>query len=53
MKEFILGKSLINVNSVTNALVKQENLGGTKDFTLEKGLMNVNSVASLLAEKKT
>ena len=47
MKEFTLGKSLMNVNSVASVLAKQETYGFMKEFTLGKSLMNVNSVASV------
>ena len=49
MKEFILGKSLMNVNSVKSVLTLKEVLGGMKEFTQEKSHMNVNSVTSVLA----
>ena len=48
MKEYTLGKSLLNVNSVASVLVKQEASGDMKEFTLGKSLLNVNSVASVL-----
>ena len=51
MKEFTLGKSLMNVNSVANVLVKQEASGFIKEFTLGKSLTNVNSVASVLVKQ--
>ena len=34
MKEFILGKSLMNVNSVASVLTKQESYRFIKEFTL-------------------
>ena len=51
MKEFILGKSLINVNSVASVLVYQEVYGDMKEFTPGKNLMNVNNVESVLTEE--
>ena len=53
MKEFTLGKSLMNVNSVGSVLVYQETSEGMKEFTVGKSLMNVNNVASVLAEQET
>ena len=53
MKEFTLGKSLTNVNSVASVLAEQETEGFMKEFTLGKSLMNVNNVASVLAKQKT
>ena len=50
MKEFTVGKSLMNVNSVASVLVKQLSSGIMKEFTLGKSLMNVNSVANVLAK---
>ena len=47
MKEFILGKSPINVNSVASVLAKQESYGFMKEFIPEKNHMNINSVASV------
>ena len=47
MKEFTLGKSLTNVNSVASVLAKQETYGFMKEFTLGKSVMNVNSVTSV------
>ena len=53
MKEFTLGKSLMNVNIVASVLLMQDTLGYIKEFTLGKSLMNVNSVASVLAKQET
>ena len=53
MKEFTLGKSLMNVNSVASVLTKQESYRFMKEFTLGKSLMNVNSVANVLANQET
>ena len=53
MKEFTLGKSLMNVNSVARVLAKRETSGNMNEFTLGKSLMNVNSVASVLGEQIT
>ena len=53
MKDFTLGESLFNVNSVASVLLKQENLGFMKEFTLGKSLMNVNSVASVLVNQES
>ena len=47
MKEFTLGKSHMNVNSVAIVLAMLEALGFMKELTLGKSLMNVNSVASV------
>ena len=52
MKEFTLGRSLMNVNSVASVLVKQEAQGDMKEFTLGKSHMNVNSVASVSAKQE-
>ena len=52
MKEFILGKSLMNVNIVASVLAEQETLGDMKWSTLGKSLMNVNSVASVLTAQE-
>ena len=51
MKEFTLGKSLINANSVASVLAKQEAYGIMKEFTLVKSHLNVNSVTSVILEK--
>ena len=51
MKEYTLGKSLTNVNSVASVLAKQDTYGFMKELTLGKSLMNVNSVASVLAKQ--
>ena len=48
MKESILGKSLMNVNSVERCFAIKEVLEPMKKSTLGKSLMNVNSVASVL-----
>ena len=53
MKEFTLGKSLTNVNSVASVLMTQDTLGYIEEFTLGKSLTNVNSVASVLEMQKT
>ena len=53
MKEFTLGKSLMNVNNVASVLVYEETSEGMKEFTVGKSLMNVNNVASVLAEQET
>ena len=53
MKEFTQGKSLMNVNSVANVLVKQEASGFMKEFTLGKSLTNVNNVVSVLERQDT
>ena len=53
MKEFILGKSLMNVNSVARVLTKQESYRFMKEFTQGKSLMNVNIVASVLVTQDT
>ena len=50
MKEFTLGKSLVNVNSVASVLADQEASAFMKEFTLGESLMNVNSVASVLVK---
>ena len=50
MKEFTVGKSLMNVNSVASVLDNQDSSGIMKEFTLGKSLMNVNSVANVLAK---
>ena len=47
MKEFTVGKSHMNVNSVAIVLAMLEALGFMKEFTLGKSLMNVDSVASV------
>ena len=47
MKEFTLGKSHMNVNSVAIVLAMLEALGFMNEFTLGKSLMEVNSVASV------
>ena len=52
MKEFTLGKSLMNVNSVASVLAMLEALGFIKEFTVEKNHINVNSVTSVLAKKE-
>ena len=52
MREFTLGTSLTNVNSVASVLVKQETLGVMKEFTLGKNLTNVNSVASVFIKQE-
>ena len=52
MKEFTLGKSPINVNSVASVLAKLENLGFMKESTLGKSHINVNSVTSVSAKKE-
>ena len=53
MKEFTLGKSLTNVNSVTSVSLMPETSKFMKEFILVKSLMNVNSVASVLAMQVT
>ena len=53
MKEFTLGKSLMNVNSVASVLAEQDTLGVMKEFTLGKSLTNVKSVASVLPSQET
>ena len=53
MKEFTLGKSLTNVNSVASVLAKPDTYGFMKEFTLGKSLTNVNSVASVSAKQET
>ena len=53
MKEFTLGKSLMNVNIVASVLVRQRAEGHMKEFTLGKSHLNVNSVASVLAQQET
>ena len=53
MKEFTLGKSLMDVSSVASVLTKQESYRFIKEFTLGKSLMNVNSVANVLANQET
>ena len=53
MREFTLGKSLTNVNSVASVLVKEDPYGVMKEFTLGKSLMNVNSVVSVLADQNS
>ena len=53
MREFTLGTSLTNVNSVASVLLTQHTLGYIKEFTLGKSLTNVNSVASVLAKQET
>ena len=53
MKEFTLGKSSLNVNSVASVLTLQEAGGYIKDFNLVKNLLNVNSVASVLVKHET
>ena len=53
MKEFTLGKSLMDVSSVASVLTKQESYRFMKEFTLGKSLMNVNSVANVLANQET
>ena len=52
MKEVILGKSLMKVNSVASVLAKQETDRFMKEFTLGKSLMNVNSVASISVKQE-
>ena len=52
MKEVILERSLMNVNSVASVSDKQQCLGCMKEFTLERGLMNVNIVASVFNGKE-
>ena len=53
MKEFTLGKSRMNVNSVVSVLAKQEASRFMKEFTLGKSLMSVNNVASVLYKEDT
>ena len=53
MKEFTLGKSLMDVSSVASVLTKQESYRFMKEFTLGKSIMNVNSVANVLANQET
>ena len=53
MKEFTLGKSLMNVNNVASVLAKQDTYGVMKEFTLGKSLINVNSVACVLGNQET
>ena len=53
MKEFTLGKSRMNANSVVSVLAKQEASRFMKEFTLGKSLTNVNNVASVLAKQET
>ena len=53
MKEFTLGKSLMDVSSVASVLTKQESYRFMKEFTLGKSPMNVNSVANVLANQET
>ena len=53
MKEFTLGKSLTNVNSVGSVLTKQKIYEFMKEFTRGKSLMNVNNVASVSAKQET
>ena len=48
----ILGKSLMNVNSVASVLAKQETDRFMKEFTLGKSLTNVNSVASISVKQE-
>ena len=52
MKEFTLGKSLMNVNSVESVLTDQDTLGLMKEFTMGKSLTHVKSVASVLAKQE-
>ena len=49
MKEFTLGKSLMNVNSVASVLTMQETYPNMKESTLGKSVTNVNRVESVLA----
>ena len=53
MKEFTLGKSHMNVNSVASVLADQESEGDMKEFTLGKSLTNVSNVASVLVKQET
>ena len=53
MRDFTLGKSLMNVNSVESVFADQETWGLIKEFTLGKSLINVNIVTSVLAEQET
>ena len=48
MKEFTLGKSLMNVNCAASVLAEQDTYGLIKEFTLVKSLLNVNIVGSAL-----
>ena len=52
MKEFTLGKSRMNANSVVSVLAKQEASRFMKEFTLGKSLTNVNNVASVLEKQE-
>ena len=53
MKEFTLGKSRMNANSVVSVLAKQEASRFMKEFTMGKSRMNVESVASVLVKEDT
>ena len=53
MKEFTLGKSRMNANSVVSVLAKQEASRFMKEFTLGKSLTNVNNVASVLEKQES
>ena len=53
MKEFTLGRSHLNVNSVASVLLRQESLRFMKEFTLGKSRLNVSSVASVSADQET
>ena len=53
MKEFTLGRSHLNVNSVAIVLAMLEALGFMKEFTLGKSRLNVDSVVSVSADQET
>ena len=52
MKEFTLGKSLMDVSSVASVLTKQESYRFIKEFTLGKSLMNVHIEVIVLAQNE-